>query len=63
MGHALAATPDPTPRANAALAADCQTCNGWGSVLTCGGRHELCPECQSRGDQGRTDSSNAARGE
>lgn len=39
------------PRANAALATGCDTCNGWGSVITSHGRHELCLTCQtSTGD-------------
>jgi len=33
--------PDPIPRANAALAADCDNCNGWGSLITHHGRHDL----------------------
>lgn len=48
--------PDPTPRANAALAADCDHCNGWGSVITRQGRHELCPVCQPGADRAPRDS-------
>lgn len=36
----------PAPRANIALARDCNECRGWGSVVN-DGRHELCPVCQT----------------
>ncbi|MET8784341.1 MULTISPECIES: hypothetical protein [unclassified Streptomyces] len=46
MIHGATPAPDPTPRADTALAADCAMCNGWGSVVTSQGLHELCPICQ-----------------
>lgn len=34
------------PRADIALARDCEECRGWGTVITTEGHHELCPACQ-----------------
>ncbi|OUD01237.1 hypothetical protein CA983_21305 [Streptomyces swartbergensis] len=36
----------PTPRPDVALARGCERCNGWGTVVTPEGRHELCAACQ-----------------
>lgn len=47
MTHGTMAAPEANPRANAALAADCEVCNGWGTLITSQGRHELCQACQS----------------
>jgi hypothetical protein len=57
MAHrAIVAAPASNPRADAALAAGCGTCNGWGSVITSQGRHELCLTCQARaGDTSQTE--------
>ncbi|MFI1168039.1 hypothetical protein ACH4UM_31695 [Streptomyces sp. NPDC020801] len=43
--------PAANPRANAALAAGCDDCNGWGSVISYYGGHELCLTCQPHADQ------------
>lgn len=54
--RATVAAPASNPRADAALAAGCDTCNGWGSVITSQGRHELCLTCQPRaGDTAQTE--------
>ncbi|WP_251096613.1 hypothetical protein [Streptomyces sp. Caat 7-52] len=47
MTYGTMAAPESNPRANAASAAGCEVCNGWGSVITFQGRHELCQACQS----------------
>lgn len=57
MIHGMADAPDPAPRANPALAVDCDICGGWGTVITYRGSHELCPACQPHGDQSYSDSS------
>ncbi|MER6467346.1 hypothetical protein [Streptomyces collinus] len=46
MTYGTMTAPEPNPRADAALAAGCEVCNGWGSVITSHGRHELCRACQ-----------------
>jgi hypothetical protein len=46
MTYGATAAPVPNPRANASLAVGCATCNGWGSVITPHGHHELCLTCQ-----------------
>ncbi|OAH13051.1 hypothetical protein STSP_36980 [Streptomyces jeddahensis] len=61
MGHGVAAAPDSTPRANAVLAAGCDVCSGWGSVITPRGLHELCPDCQPHSDQSHSGSGIASR--
>jgi hypothetical protein len=61
MTHGPAAPPDPNPHANATLADGCQTCNGWGSVITPQGHHELCLTCQPRTDQEDRDSGHPSR--
>ncbi|GAA3810128.1 hypothetical protein [Streptomyces chiangmaiensis] len=50
MIHGATPAPDPAPRADTALAVDCAMCNGWGSVVTSQGQHELCPSCQPEAD-------------
>ncbi|MEV8561608.1 hypothetical protein ACIBJF_52880 [Streptomyces sp. NPDC050743] len=57
MTYGTMAAPESNPRANAALAADCEVCNGWGSVITFQGRHELCQACQSPTEHESHDSS------
>ncbi|MFF0134544.1 hypothetical protein ACFYTG_54770 [Streptomyces mirabilis] len=47
MTYGAMAAPDSNPRANTALAAGCELCYGWGSVITFQGRHELCQACQA----------------
>ncbi|MEU7060264.1 hypothetical protein [Streptomyces sp. NPDC046197] len=49
--HMGIASPAPNPRANAAWAIGCEECNGWGSVITSQGHHELCLTCQPLADQ------------
>lgn len=43
----------PGPRADTARARDCSECNGWGTVVTEEGRHELCAACQAPAGPGR----------
>ncbi|MFE2099471.1 MULTISPECIES: hypothetical protein [unclassified Streptomyces] len=57
MTYGTTAAPESNPHANAALAADCEVCNGWGSVITSQGRHELCQACQSPTERECPDSS------
>lgn len=38
--------PAPVPRPDLSLAQDCLHCNGWGTVVSPDGHHELCPACQ-----------------
>ncbi|MET8454259.1 hypothetical protein [Streptomyces sp. NPDC005209] len=57
MTYGTMAAPESNTRANAALAADCEVCNGWGSVITFQGRHELCQACQSPTEHESHDSS------
>jgi len=61
MTYGANAAPNPTPRADTARAVHCETCNGWGSVITRQQRHELCRACQPSADRGDGDSSNATR--
>jgi hypothetical protein len=59
MTKGATAPPGPNPQADAALADGCEACNGWGSVITPQGHHELCLVCQPRTDQhGRDGSGN-----
>ncbi len=57
MTYGAKAAPDPNPRANAALAVGCEICNGWGTVITTFGRHELCTTCQPHADREDHDTS------
>ena len=47
MAHEAAPAHEPAPRANPALARDCEVCHGWGTVVTAQGLHELCRNCQT----------------
>jgi hypothetical protein len=47
MAHRATAAHEPAPRADLALARDCEVCGGWGTVVTAQGRHSLCPACQT----------------
>ncbi|UXY32164.1 hypothetical protein [Streptomyces sp. HUAS TT20] len=57
MTYTTTAAPESNPRANVALAVGCELCNGWGSVITFQGRHELCQACQSPTERECHDSS------
>ena len=59
MIHGANAAPDTNPRADAASALGCEVCNGWGSVITHGGRHELCSTCQPHAAREDDDTSTA----
>ncbi|POX42805.1 hypothetical protein [Streptomyces sp. Ru72] len=61
MTHGANAAPDPNPRADAASAHGCEVCNGWGSVITHWGRHELCSTCQPHADREDHDTSTASQ--
>ncbi|MFF3906386.1 hypothetical protein ACFYZJ_10295 [Streptomyces sp. NPDC001848] len=50
MTHGANAAPAPNPRADATSAFGCETCSGWGTVIT-QGRHELCFTCQPHTDE------------
>jgi hypothetical protein len=50
-----AKAPCSNPRADATSALGCEVCNGWGSVITYWGRHELCFTCQPHVDRGEDD--------
>ncbi len=62
MHYGATTAPDSHPRANARLAASCEICNGWGSVIS-QGRHELCLTCQPTADREDRDSVHASRAE
>ncbi|MEV6740334.1 hypothetical protein AB0N14_26670 [Streptomyces sp. NPDC051104] len=54
-----AKAPEPNPRADAASALGCEVCNGWGSVITHWGHHELCSTCQPHADREDDDTGTA----
>lgn len=62
MASEVTPAPDSIPHANAALAADCDQCHGWGTLITRHGRLELCPTCQADADRAHRDSHPAIRG-
>lgn len=49
-------TSEPAPRPRLEQARECDTCRGWGTVVTAEGRHELCPDCQREPNAGRSHS-------
>lgn len=56
-----AEAPCPNPRADAVSALGCEVCNGWGSVITHWGRHELCFTCQPHADREDDETSTASQ--
>lgn len=49
MAHGTDRAPSAVPRADLARAAGREVRRGWGTVVTDGWRHELCPVCQTGG--------------
>ncbi|MEU6467157.1 hypothetical protein [Streptomyces sp. NPDC046976] len=46
MVHAARPSHVPPPHPDLSRARDCERCLGWGTVVSPGGEHELCPSCQ-----------------
>ncbi|MFF5854604.1 hypothetical protein ACFY8B_03030 [Streptomyces sp. NPDC012751] len=46
MAYGAHRSPLLPPRPDLGLARDCESCLGWGTVVTRDGEHELCHACQ-----------------